>query len=446
MLKKSLYLLAVSMLAIGLYSCTEDTTEDNTEVETPEPEPEEPEEPEATVVPELDKMLWIDSTSNAQRFSSKANIRYFLDLIKETGFNHVVLDLRTGTGQVLYESDYLDFVTDIDGSPVTIDFDYLAYFIEQTKERDMKITVSTPSFPMGSTSLKKGPAYDNPDLAGMTCVQYTPDGLIDIKDDDTKVGAFLNPLLPEVQDYTLMLLEELLTKYDFDGYTLDYCRFCDAESDFSAASQEAFETYLGVKIANFPEDIFTYDDSGNRVAGTYYKEWWAFRAYIISDYVAKVRETIDRVKPEVELHYWAASWWHAIYVNGQNWGSPDYNIMTAYGGWNWASTEYGLAGYANQLDVFQLGAYLDVVNGAGDSSSIEYAIIRAKEILNDDCKMYGSFDIASDSFDVEEATYLCMMETDGIMIFELIYAIKYDYWDEMKAGIDRAEAELGTTY
>jgi hypothetical protein len=29
------------------------------------------------------------------------------------------------------------------------------------------------------------------------------------------------------------------------------------------------------------------------------------------------------------------------------------------------------------------------------------------------------------------------------MIFELCYMVKYDWWDEVKAGIQEAEAELG---
>ena len=80
-------------------------------------------------------------------------------------------------------------------------------------------------FPAGFTTFRQGAAYSDPELAGRTCVEYTPEGRKDIKDDPTKVAAFLNPVLPENQEYVLRFAHELLTKYKFDGYALDYCRF-----------------------------------------------------------------------------------------------------------------------------------------------------------------------------------------------------------------------------
>ena len=177
-------------------------------------------------------------------------------------------------------------------------------------------------FPAGFTTFRQGAAYSDPELAGRTCVEYTPEGRKDIKDDPTKVAAFLNPVLPENQEYVLRFAHELLTKYKFDGYALDYCRFPDAESDFSPASREAFETYLGHGIDRFPEDIFTYDANGARVAGPYYKQWWEFRSGVIRDFIARIRATVDELQPGVNLVFLAASWLHAIYTQGQNWASP----------------------------------------------------------------------------------------------------------------------------
>ena len=76
-------------------------------------------------------------------------------------------------------------------------------------------------------------------------MQYKPEGMVDIKDDPTKVAAFLNPVLPEVQEFALRFIREIVTNYDFDAYALDYCRLPDYQSDFSEASKEAFEKYIG---------------------------------------------------------------------------------------------------------------------------------------------------------------------------------------------------------
>ena len=59
-------------------------------------------------------------------------------------------------------------------------------------------------------------AYRDDTWDGKTCLEYTKDqGLIDIKDDKTKVSAFLNPVLPEVQDFCLNFIKELVTNYNF---------------------------------------------------------------------------------------------------------------------------------------------------------------------------------------------------------------------------------------
>ena len=75
-------------------------------------------------------------------------------------------------------------------------------------------------------------------------------------------------------------------------------------------------------VENWPADIFTYDGSGNRVAGKYYKQWWEYRSKIIRDFVAEARTTVKNIKSDVTLEYWAASWWGSLYANGQNWASP----------------------------------------------------------------------------------------------------------------------------
>lgn len=184
------------------------------------------------------KMLWFDAEANFKRFASQDSIRYYLDRTVECGFNHIVVDVRPISGTVLYESDMLEPLTVVGPDTVRRDWDYLQCFLDEARKRELKVTVSTMIFPAGFTTFRQGAAYSDPELAGRTCVEYTPEGRKDIKDDPTKVAAFLNPVLPENQEYVLRFAHELLTKYKFDGYALDYCRFPDAESDFSPASRE----------------------------------------------------------------------------------------------------------------------------------------------------------------------------------------------------------------
>ena len=440
------------MIVLGMmfYACdTARTPEEEPDQPIEEPEnpdePDEPTEPEEPSVQAKPVVLWIDAEANFSRLSTQAGIKRYLDMAQDAGFNAIVVDVKPVQGDVLYDSELFSHCTSLGG--YTIEdrgYDYLQYFIDQARERDMRISVSTTIMTLGLPSSKSGPGYTDPYWDDKFCIEYLPDGLHDIRDTDDfgNVFAFLNPVLPEVHDYVMSLVEEVATKYEFDGYVLDYCRYMNINSDFSEASKEAFEEYSGLTVENFPEDIYTFnsDDKSDYTPGPYYNQWVEWRSSVIQGYVTDIRETLKRVKPDVDLEYWAASWWPLPHT-GQNWASPSINSTSAY--W-WATPDYYMTGFANQLDIFQLGAYLNTVYGPYDVNSIEYAINRAKRIIGDDCKIFGTIS-SSAGFDMEEAVYLCYKETAGVMVFELSHIINNDAWDDVKAGVERAEEELGIT-
>ncbi len=72
--------------------------------------------------------------------------------------------------------------------------------------------------------------------------------------------------------------------------------------------------------------------------------------YVI--FVERVRTEIKNIKPDIQLEYWAASWIHAIYGQGQNWASTEYDFSKEY---SWASSEYKNAGFAGLLDTLLCG-------------------------------------------------------------------------------------------
>lgn len=439
---KFLFLISL-FFGIALYSC------DTSQIVGQDPDdPEEPtEEPDdqgtQDTVFAKPVVLWIDAEANFNRLRTQANIRRYLDMAQDAGFNAIIVDVKPVQGDVLYDSDFLPYCTELGGYTVeNRGYDYLQYFIDQARERNMRISVSTTIMTMGMPLTQSGPGFTDSYWDDKFCIEYLPDGLQDIRetDDVYSVFAFLNPVLPEVHDYVMKMVEELASKYDFDGYVLDYCRYNNINSDFSDASKAAFEEYAGVTADNFPECILTYnsDDKTDYTPGTYYNEWVEWRSSVIQGYVTDIRETLKKTNPDVDLEYWAASWW-PLPQTGQNWASPSINSTSAY--W-WATSDYYKTGFADQLDIFQLGAYLTTVYGPYDSSSVEYAISRAKRIIGDDCEIYGTI-MSLEGFDLEEAVYLCYKETVGVMVFELSHIINNDAWDDVKAGVERAEAELG---
>lgn len=410
--------------------------------------PEQP-EPEPDPVPEVkDKpvVLWIDAEANFSRFRAKPDIKHYLDIAQDAGFNTIVVDVKPVQGDVLYESSFLPECRKLGyGTIENRGYDYLQFFIDEARRREMKIIVSTTIMTMGmpSASGGTGPGYTDPYWDGKFCQEYLPSGIRDIRetDDYGTTFAFLNPVLPEVHEYIMKMVGEIVTKYDVDGYALDYCRYMNSNSDFSQASKDAFEKYAGVTVENFPEDIFTFAsaDKNDIKPGKYYNQWMEWRASVIQGIVHDIRTKIKSIKPSVDIHYWAASWWPLPHT-GQNWANKDIDSTT--GNYWWATPSYYKTGFANDLDVFQLGSYLNQVYGAGNPESVEYAISRCKRIIGDACHIYGTISCADKDFDLKEGVRLCYRETEGVMVFELSHIIRTKGWDKIREGIEAAKKDL----
>ena len=72
-----------------------------------------------------------------------------------------------------------------------------------------------------------------------------------------------------------------------------------------------------------------------------------------------------------------------------------------------------------------------------DAESIEYWLARGKRLLMGDCKMYGSI-YALNYKDIEDAAYVCLMQSDGLIVFDIVQVIQFDLWDELKRAIDKS--------
>ncbi len=396
-------------------------------------------------ITEKPKYLWMCGEANFDLFASKDSITHYLEKAKNTGFNIVVADVKPIRGKVIYKSSIVPELTKVDSVEVIRDWDYLQYVIDEAHRLGLKVVASACIFPIGSPWWHDGLAYEDSTFAGRTCIEYLPDGtMADIRDNRSKVGAFLNPVRQDTRDYALSILKEIVSNYEIDGLALDYCRYPDEASDFSPETRAIFEKHIGEKVNNWPSDIFTYDEQGVIVPGKYYNQWLAFRAGVICDFVRTVSEAVDSIKPDVELNYWAGSWIHAIQKNGQNWASPRSEWCKKY---DYGSDEYQKAGFAPYLDNFIVGAYLERVYGPEDNESVEYAMNRADSIIMGDCHVIGSIQSINHSADPADphnlvnAVKCCLEKSEGLMVFDLVHIINRNQWAQIKQGIDEYQAE-----
>lgn len=420
--------------------------------------------PDAAPSVEKEKMIWMDAEASFMtNFSTPEKITALLDKIKDTGFTTIVVDVRPVEGDVLYRSEIMTPYKDA----ATRGYDYLQFMIDEARKRDLKITVSTTIFTAGyiprESHGEEGPVWRDEKLRSLACVEYTPDkGIVSILEDDGKEGAggfaFLNPVNPASQEYVLSFIKEIVTKYDVDGYALDYCRFPDAESDFSDFTRGEFEKFIGKKLENWPADVFTYNPDGSHNKGVYYYDWWQFRAEVIHNFVARAKDTIKAIRPDVKIEYWTGSWLSK--ESGQNWASASYDLATDpdqgadYS--EWLTADYSRAALADLLDTFLLGTYMtdtymgdegpdgyvDPETGADPMESMEYAIDRGQRYVGDVCALYGNVSGTIPATTQEEQIYYCLTRTDGVMVFDVCHFIDDEtVWAAFKRGIERAEAE-----
>jgi len=383
--------------------------------------------------------MWIDAHANFSRFATKDNIINYLKMMKETGFNEIYVDVKPGIGLALYDSDILPALTTWGNETVNRDWDYLAVWLEEAQKLNISVIASISVFGFGDTKNKQGLVYTDKRWDGKTQVAMlnsaNPTVLTDIRNVTDVDGAMLNPALPEVQSFVLSIIEEIATKYPkLKGICLDYCRWYGGNYGFGATTMNAFETYSGKKVAS-NNDIITATGG----VGTLYKDWIEFRSMMVTNMITNINAKLHAINPNLELHLWASADWASRYSVGQNWASKRYSPAAS----SIYTSAYSKTGFADQIDVFSLGAYADAVwkvDNPNSVWSVENFVTTYNNFIMNDCKVYGSF--ASYAYGnkntaVSDAVYLSLKNTDGMMAFEISHVINNNQWAAIKDGIDR---------
>ena len=403
------------------------------------------------------RYIWIDAGANFVEFAdSKENIARDLQKAYDAGFTDVVVDVRNTLGDVLFKTDVVDQVTKLptwDGGSYhyherTATWDYLQAFIDAGHEIGLKVHAGINTF-VGGCSYSYGLGElglvfrDETKRDWVTTLYLDNDGdgtkeLLNALDVASYSEKFLNPANDEVQEFLLDLLRDL-AKYDVDGIFLDRCRYIDAYSDFSDISKTKFEEYLDSTISDFPQSIET----------TYQKQWWAFRAKVIHDFIVKAREAVKSVNSNIQFGTYVGAWYSSYYEVGVNWASPDYDATEDYS--SWANEDWNNYGYADHLDFMLLGAYAAPGDVYGDSEWTCQGFCQlAKEKLMGDVKFAGGPDVGNigdyqkggQGEAVTKTVDACMSSSDGYFLFDMVHVRNYDYWDAIKDGFAKSGISL----
>ncbi len=430
--------------------------------ESKTPEWEWPDEPVVTNA-EKPKYIWIDAAANFPDFANnKDNIARDLKIAKESGFTHIVVDVRPTTGDVLFNTNVVSQVrflgawtsTGYTKIERTATWDYLQAFIDEGKKLGLKVFAAINTFPGGNTTSlgSEGVVYRDNAKRAWTTELNTSTGIKSIMDVQ-KNAKFFNPVRDDVREYIISILEDLARYQDLDGIVLDRGRFDGFESDFSNYTRAKFEQYIGQKVVNFPNDIIPPGTEVGKLPNPlpiHFKKWLEFRAKIIHDFMVSARSRVKSINPKVQFGVYVGGWYSSYYDVGVNWASPKFITSSKY---SWASSQYHNFGYAPHMDFMLIGAYAAANRVYGQNEwTMQGFCLKAKEVIMGDSPISGGPDgnffypsqvpagvNVGDA--IKNSVDACINAGDGYFFFDMIHLKQNNQWQYVKEGIERANAQ-----
>ena len=414
-------------------------------------------------VTEKRAFIWIEGNANFKDYGdSKANIKRDMEKIADCGFTDVVVDIRPAGagGDVLFKTDkcpQVDFMgAYIDGVYTRVerssDWDYLQAFIDEGHKAGLRVYAGFNTFCGGHKSGlgTNGVLYRDSKMLQHATMLNTANGIKSIMDEwaDEK---FLNPVHPDVQEYTLELLADLASYADLDGIILDRGRFHSAQSDFSDYTRAEFERYIGKTVKNWPDDVAPagHEHFVPDPKPVHFMEWVEFRAKIIHDFIVTARNTVKSVNPEMDFGAYSGGWYEQYYDYGPNWASPTYPASIHFP--DWATAKYNSYGFADHLDVQIIGAYAsyNAVYGSTEWTMQGFCRLARQKTLNGPGIMIGGPDVGNWNWDgnatlnqeleaVSNSVSACADECDGYFMFDLCHLkLQPQKWDAVKKGLSK---------
>ncbi|MEP7213344.1 MAG: family 10 glycosylhydrolase [Acidobacteriota bacterium] len=202
--------------------------------------------------------IWVSSTASADVIADRESISRFADRAKRSGFDTVILYSKELNGHVIYPSKIAPRLAEHKGVQYDTSFDPLKVFIEECHKRGMRLHAAFDIFTEGNKQIPgvgvgfgkhkewQSVAYDVDE--GDRRIKIAPIG-------EFKQGLplWVNAGMPEVQNYEISIIEEVVKKYDVDGVVMDRARWNGANTDFSDHSRGLFAKYAGDRKLKFPE-------------------------------------------------------------------------------------------------------------------------------------------------------------------------------------------------
>lgn len=230
------------------------------------------------------KGVWIRPTCK-----SKEDIVNVLDLLEKSGINTVFLETYFH-GKTIYPSDLMLSYGFIEQNEEFTGFDPLEIWIKEAHKRNIKVHIWFETFYVGNRNPQNYPNYILSIRPGWTNLPgNSADSIEPVYSISEHNGYFIDPANPEVQDFLIKLLDEIICKYSPDGINLDYIRYPQAISPdipgyekstwgYTSYAREGFKAQYGVDPVELTRSDALWD------------AWLFYRAQKVTDFVKKASD------------------------------------------------------------------------------------------------------------------------------------------------------------
>lgn len=201
---------------------------------------------------------------------------------KDSRMNALILQARR-VGDAYYKSAYEPLASNIKADT---GFDPLGYALKSCRDSDLEVHAWFNVYRVWTQPDKPAPAGH--------VLSLHPEWLSrDVNGKASSAdGQFLDPGVPEVRDYIVKLISDLVDKYDVDGVMLDFVRYPGKTWGYNEKAVARFNSENGRKGQPSPDDPL----------------WCEWRRCQVTETVRAINREIDRVRPGVKLSAATIAW------------------------------------------------------------------------------------------------------------------------------------------
>lgn len=226
------------------------------------------------------KGVWIRPTEK-----TLYDIQSTLNKIKDTGINNVFLETYFH-GRTIFPSKVMAQYGFEEQNPEFGNIDPLAIWIKEAHKRGIKVHVWFESFYIGNRLPEYNPSSIlavRPQWQNKTKQKADFEGYVSHPQEHN--GYFLDPANPEVVDFLIQLLDEIATRYNIDGFNIDYIRYPNISKE-NYSNQWGYTPYAREEFMQ----MYEIDPVEIQPKSSEWDKWNDYRRNKITEYVKKVSE------------------------------------------------------------------------------------------------------------------------------------------------------------